>query len=92
MENVGIVYGRLDYIAAIWYILWPFGDLVFIWYVFNRSGILYHEKSGNPGWKGIDMKSGLDSTQNLTCVIKFLKDSYIFMYVISVRNYMYIHN
>jgi hypothetical protein len=34
---------------AIWYILGPFGNLVVIWYIFPRFGILYREKSGNPG-------------------------------------------
>jgi hypothetical protein len=31
-----------------WYILWPFGNVVIIWYVLPRFGILYHEESGNP--------------------------------------------
>jgi hypothetical protein len=47
-----------------WYILWtlgPFHDLLFyLWtfgivrgnlVIFSRFGILYQEKSGNPGWK-----------------------------------------
>jgi hypothetical protein len=32
MENFGIVYGHLEFITAIWYISWPFGNLVAIWY------------------------------------------------------------
>jgi hypothetical protein len=48
MENVGIFYGHLKYITAIWYILWPFDKLVIIWYISPRLGILYQEKSGNP--------------------------------------------
>jgi hypothetical protein len=43
-----IYYGRLVhfigiwcmYIRAVWYILWPFGNLVKIWYIFPRFGIL----------------------------------------------------
>jgi hypothetical protein len=35
MENVGI--HILDYLTAIWYILWPFG-------IFLRFGMLYQEK------------------------------------------------
>jgi hypothetical protein len=31
---------------AIWYILWPFGNIVVI---FHHFGILCQEKSGNPG-------------------------------------------
>jgi hypothetical protein len=49
MENAGIFYGHMEYFAIIWYILWPFGTVVVIWYIFHRSGILCQEKSGNPG-------------------------------------------
>jgi hypothetical protein len=38
----------LEYITAIWYILWQFGNLVAIWYISHRFGILSKEKSGNP--------------------------------------------
>jgi hypothetical protein len=31
-----------------WYILWPFGNFVAIWYIFPRFGILCQVKSGNP--------------------------------------------
>jgi hypothetical protein len=30
-ENVGIFNGRLEYFTAIWYILWPVGNVVVIW-------------------------------------------------------------
>jgi hypothetical protein len=33
-----ICYGYLEYFTAIWYILWPFGNVVLIWYVFLRFG------------------------------------------------------
>jgi hypothetical protein len=36
------------YIIAICYFLRPFGNLVAIWYIFPRFGILCQEKSGNP--------------------------------------------
>jgi hypothetical protein len=43
-------------IGRCWYILWLFGifnghllQFVVIWYIFPRFGILYQEKSGNPG-------------------------------------------
>jgi hypothetical protein len=49
MENTGIFYGYLEYFTVIWYILWPFGNVVVIWYIFPRFGILCQEKSGNPG-------------------------------------------
>jgi hypothetical protein len=36
MENVGIFFGHLDYFTVIWYILWPFGNVMVIWYIFPR--------------------------------------------------------
>jgi hypothetical protein len=48
MENAGIFYGHLEYITVIRYILWPFGNVVVIWYSFPRFGTLCQEKSGNP--------------------------------------------
>jgi hypothetical protein len=46
----------LVYFVVIWNIirssgipiLWPFGNVVVIWYIFPRFGILCQEKSGNP--------------------------------------------
>jgi hypothetical protein len=49
MENAGIFYGHLEYFPVIWYILRPFGNVVVIWYIFPRFGVLFQEKSGNPG-------------------------------------------
>jgi hypothetical protein len=34
MENVVIFNGYQENISAIWYILWPFGNLVVIWYIY----------------------------------------------------------
>jgi hypothetical protein len=48
-EDVGIFFWRLVYFTAISYI---FGHLLYymvIWYIFPRFGMLYQEKSGNPG-------------------------------------------
>jgi hypothetical protein len=47
----------LVYFTAIWYILWPFGNVAEIWYIFPRFGILCQEKSGNPGPGSLDSKS-----------------------------------
>jgi hypothetical protein len=52
----GIYYGHLVYSMAFWnilrtfgiFILKPFGNLVAIWYIFPRFGILYRGKSDNP--------------------------------------------
>jgi hypothetical protein len=50
MKNVGIFYAHLEYIMAIWCILWSFGNFViFGRYIFHHFGILCQEKSGNPG-------------------------------------------
>jgi hypothetical protein len=48
MENVGIFYDHFEYSTALWYILWPFGNLVVIRYIFPALVCLDHEKSGNP--------------------------------------------
>jgi hypothetical protein len=50
MKGVGILYGHLVCFSAIWFSLWPlrtfmYGYLVF----FYHFGMLYQEKSGNPG-------------------------------------------
>jgi hypothetical protein len=41
----------LEFITTIWYILGPFGNLVVRWDILPHFGILYQEKSGNPGSK-----------------------------------------
>jgi hypothetical protein len=51
METVGIFYVHLEYCTVIWYILWPLGNVVVIWYIFPCLGILCQEKSGNPDAK-----------------------------------------
>jgi hypothetical protein len=49
IENICIFYGHLENIIAVWYIKWPFGNLVLFGIpIFPRFGILYDEKSGNP--------------------------------------------
>jgi hypothetical protein len=44
MEDVGVFYRHLVYFLTIWY-----RYHVVIWYIFPLFGILYQEKSGNPG-------------------------------------------
>jgi hypothetical protein len=39
---------RLLYFMDIWYILWSFGNLGKIWYIFPCFGLLCQEKSGIP--------------------------------------------
>jgi hypothetical protein len=40
---------EIEYITAIGYVLCTFGHFVVIWYIIPHFGILYQEKSGNPG-------------------------------------------
>jgi hypothetical protein len=48
METVGIFFGYLEYISAIWYMLWPFGNLVTIWYIFPPFWYIVSRKIGQP--------------------------------------------
>jgi hypothetical protein len=56
-----------------WNILWTFGifydnflHFVFIWYIFSGFGMLYQEKSGNPGMPSIvAMEKPLDILKKL---------------------------
>jgi hypothetical protein len=41
MENVGISNGHLEYFTAIWYILWSFGNVVIIWYIYFSQFLVY---------------------------------------------------
>jgi hypothetical protein len=58
LEWKGLVYGHTEYFTAIWYILWPFGNVVIIWYIFLGLGILCQGKSGNPGIQWQDSHVG----------------------------------
>jgi hypothetical protein len=74
--NLGKFWSALDwkmliYFTAIWNILQPFGtfyehchNFVFIWYIFSGFGIMYQEKSGNPG-RQLGRKSVLVSFSKL---------------------------
>jgi hypothetical protein len=44
---------RPVYSLAIWHILCPFGNLVTIWYIFHRFGLLSQEKSGNSAFSKV---------------------------------------
>jgi hypothetical protein len=62
MQKAGIFYGRLECITTTWYILWPCGNVVAIWYIFPCFGILCQVKSGNPGLKpGLQYLTDRDS-------------------------------
>jgi hypothetical protein len=43
-----LLYFMVIWSLYIWYILWPFCNVVVICYIFTRFGILCQEKSGNP--------------------------------------------
>jgi hypothetical protein len=72
MEKVGILFGHLKYITAIYYILWPFGNLVAVWYILPRFGILCKDNSGNPD---VNFEARPRNGRKLviieTCYIKF---------------------
>jgi hypothetical protein len=44
-------YDHFVYFTVKWYILWPFGTLCGHLVYFSHFGMLYREKSGNPGLK-----------------------------------------
>jgi hypothetical protein len=52
VENVGKFCGHLEYITAIWYILWPFGNVVLIWYIFPVL-VFVSRQIWQPWWFGI---------------------------------------
>jgi hypothetical protein len=58
MENVGIFYGYLENITAIWYILWPFGKLVIIWYFFSQFWFIVSKKIWQPRSKDASHSRG----------------------------------
>jgi hypothetical protein len=48
MENADVFDGHLEYFTVIWYILWPFGNVVVFRYIFPRSGMLLSRKIWQP--------------------------------------------
>jgi hypothetical protein len=74
MDKVGIFYGHFEYNMASWNILWPFGNLVAIWYIFPRFGIVCQEKSGNhftetraTSWTNAPICLACPNWKNLAC-------------------------
>jgi hypothetical protein len=69
-HNLGKLYRALDwkmfmylmaiwntYFMEIWDILWPFGTFFIHFVFFSGFGIMYQEKSGNPGFKHRNRRS-----------------------------------
>jgi hypothetical protein len=48
MEDVGIFYGHLVYLMAIWYFCGNVGAFYGYLVYFTRCGMFYQDKSGNP--------------------------------------------
>jgi hypothetical protein len=48
---------------------YPFGNLVVIWYIFPRFGILCKEKSGNPGEIALGEICYVQSIKDVDCCI-----------------------
>jgi hypothetical protein len=80
MVNVGIFYGHLKYSTVIWHILWPFVDVVVIWYIF--LSLWCQEKSGNPGHVTLRNPSEIFETSHC------LKSQSL---KVRVRTRMYVH-
>jgi hypothetical protein len=60
MEGVGIFYGHLAYFPEIWHTSWLFGIFYPILVHFTRFGMLYQEKSGNPGSNPFSRKKSVE--------------------------------
>jgi hypothetical protein len=50
MEDAGIFYRHLVHFTVFCYVLWIFGTVCRNLVYFSRFGILFEEKSGNPGF------------------------------------------
>jgi hypothetical protein len=60
LDNFGRVlqWKMLIYFMHVWSILQPFYIFCGNWYIFHRVGMLYQEKSGNPGLNHSNLKVG----------------------------------
>jgi hypothetical protein len=56
MEDVRIFNGHLVHFTVFCYIIWTFGVVRGNLVYFSRFGILYQEKSGNPGFPNVGKK------------------------------------
>jgi hypothetical protein len=57
MEKVGIFFGNLEYISAIWDILWHYNNLVAIQYISPCFGIMCQKKSGKPAARSFQIRT-----------------------------------
>jgi hypothetical protein len=48
MENVGIFYGPMGFIIAIWCILWPVGKSGVVWYILPLFWYIVSRKIWHP--------------------------------------------
>jgi hypothetical protein len=62
MEIVGIFYVHVEYITAIWYILWSLGNFVIIWCIVSR-------KIWQPCW-GVNQRPGSHKQSNVPQLAK----------------------
>jgi hypothetical protein len=58
MENVDIFYGHLEYIEAIWYMLWYMYFEV-SWYVYSTFLVYCIKKIWQPCWEGVGLDSNM---------------------------------
>jgi hypothetical protein len=69
LENVDIFYGHLEYLRNFWIFYDHWVHFVIIWYIFFGFGIMYQEKSGNPGCEARKKHPEAKSKEN-SCFVR----------------------
>jgi hypothetical protein len=65
IENVGIFYGHWQYFTAIWYILWPLGNVVVILYSYPSFWYIVFRKIWQP-YRGTGTKQNENYSEQKT--------------------------
>jgi hypothetical protein len=76
MESAGICFGHVEFFTVIWYILWPFGNVVVIWNIFPRFGLFCKEKSGNRAHSGNLITDSDCNRSNYVILIRQIKNKH----------------
>jgi hypothetical protein len=93
MENVGIFKGHLVYLQLFGIFYARLVHFVFIWYIFSRFGIMYLEKSGNPGWDAFNDLSTLAYVIQISrydsSSVRTKKKRFASFFAATVKNYLH---